>query len=75
LASPTATVSEPIGIDGCDHDYGTFNQCVPLTYPAGVTSRCAWLLAHGFGPLKVVGTDREHLDTDHDGVACDAGDL
>jgi hypothetical protein len=74
MASPTAPVTEPIGLDGCDHDYGTVNQCVPLTYPPGVASRCAWLLAHGFGPMKVVGMDRENLDTDHNGVACDPGD-
>jgi hypothetical protein len=75
LASPTTPVAQPITVDGCDHDYGTPNQCVPITYPAGVTDRCAWLLAHGFGPMKVVGTDTEHLDIDHNGIACDPGDL
>jgi hypothetical protein len=75
LASPTTPVVQPITVDGCDHDYGTPSQCVPLTYPAGVADRCAWLLAHGFGPMKVVGTDSEHLDIDHNGIACDPGDL
>ena len=75
LAPPTTPVAQPITVDGCDHDYGTPNQCVPITYPAGVGNRCAWLIAHGFGPMKVVGTDAEHLDSDHNGIACDPGDL
>ena len=73
-AQPTAPLAEPISVDGCDHDYAKPNQCVPTTYPAGVTDRCAWLLSHRFGPMTIVGTDREHLDTDHNGVACDPGD-
>jgi hypothetical protein len=61
-------------VDGCDHDYGTANQCVPWTIPAPAGQRCQWLAAQGFGPLKVYGRDRQHLDTNHDGIACDAGD-
>jgi hypothetical protein len=61
-------------VDGCDHDYGTVNQCVPWNIPAPAGQRCQWLAAQGFGPLKVAGRDREHLDTNRDGVACDAGD-
>jgi hypothetical protein len=61
-------------VDGCDHDYGTVNQCVPWTIPAPAGQRCQWLAAQGFGPVKVYGRDRQHLDTNHDGIACDAGD-
>ena len=61
-------------VDGCDHDYGTANQCVPWSIPAPAGQRCQWLKADGFGPLKVYGRDRQHLDTNLDGVACDAGD-
>jgi len=61
-------------VDGCDHDYGTVNQCVPWNIPAPAGQRCQWLKANGFGPLKVAGRDREHLDTNRDGIACDTGD-
>ena len=61
-------------VDGCDHDYGGANQCVPWAIPAPAGQRCQWLNAHGFGPLKVYGRDRQHLDTNHDGIACDTGD-
>jgi hypothetical protein len=72
--SPTAPRPVEVDLDGCDHDYGTAGQCVPWTFPAGVSDRCGWLRAHGFGPLAVVGTDRLGLDTDHNGVACAPGD-
>ena len=72
--SPTGEVTVPVNIDGCDHDYGETGVCVPWTFPAGVTDRCAWLRAHGFGPLAVKGTDRLGLDTNHDAVACGPGD-
>jgi hypothetical protein len=61
-------------VDGCDHDYGRAGQCVPWTVPAPAGQGCQWLSAHGFGPLKVRGRDRLHLDANHDGVACDKGD-
>lgn len=62
-------------VDGCDHDYGSANQCVPWTIPGPPDSGCQWLAAHGFGPLKVRGRDRLGLDTNHDGIACDKGDV
>lgn len=62
-------------VDGCDHDYGNANQCVPWTIPAPAGQGCQWLAAHGFGPLKVRGRDRLGLDTNHDGIACDKGDV
>jgi hypothetical protein len=67
----------PIGwnVDGCDHDYGTPNQCVPWKIPATAGPACAWLKANGFGPVRVYGRDRQHLDTNQDGIACDTGDL
>jgi hypothetical protein len=61
-------------VDGCDHDYGATSQCVPWAIPAPAGQRCQWLSAHGFGPLKVYGRDRQNLDTNHDGIACGAGD-
>ena len=62
-------------VDGCDHDYGGANQCVPWTIPASAGHGCPWLAAHRFGPLKVHGRDRLGLDTNHDGIACDQGDV
>jgi hypothetical protein len=69
-------VPEPNNIDGCDHDYGAVGQCVPWTVPGTTTQqRCAWLSAHGFGPLAITGEDRQHLDPVHAGTACAAADL
>jgi hypothetical protein len=73
-ASPTAKRTAQTDIDGCDHAYGTTGQCVPWTFPPGVTGRCAWLRAHNFGPLPVHGPDRLGLDTNHDQIACGPGD-
>jgi hypothetical protein len=43
---------------------------VPWTFPAGTVDKCGWLAAHDFKSLKVVGTDRQSLDPDQDGIAC-----
>jgi hypothetical protein len=66
-------IKESWHIDGCDHDYGTANQCVPWKIPgATVQAKCAWLQAHGFGPLSVPGTNRQHLPENAEGHACPA---
>ncbi|GAA4588933.1 hypothetical protein BJY16_008726 [Actinoplanes octamycinicus] len=72
--SPTAPLTVSAFVDGCDHNYGTPTQCVPLTFPAGVTGtggKCAWLAAHGFTGLIVAGRDAQDLDADGDGIACE----
>jgi hypothetical protein len=69
--SPTARLSMPVNVDGCDHAYGEPAQCIPWAFPAGTTDKCAWLAAHGFTAVKVVGTDRHNLDRDGNRVACD----
>jgi hypothetical protein len=61
-----------VNIDGCDHGYGEPTQCIPWTFPPGTTDKCVWLTAHGFGAVRVLGTDRHHLDPDGDGLACDS---
>lgn len=49
-------------VDGCDRDYGKANQCVPWNIPASSPKAdCAWLKSNGFGPLQVVGTNRQDL--------------
>ena len=74
--SGPSKVAEPWNVDGCDHDYGTPNECVPWTVPGGTTAaRCAWLLSNGFKPFKVYGTDRQHLNPAHTALACSAADL
>lgn len=72
LPSPTSTRSIAINIDGCDHAYGTRTQCIPWTFPAGVTDKCAWLASHGYVRVPVNGVDRQKLDPDGNGTACDA---
>jgi hypothetical protein len=72
VPSPTAKLSQPVNIDGCDHGYGERTQCIPWTFPPGTTDKCGWLAAHGFGVVKVLGKDRHHLDPDGDGLACDS---
>jgi hypothetical protein len=72
--SPTAPLTVPAFVDGCDHNYGTTTQCVPLAFPGGVTDaagKCSWLAAHGFIALIVAGRDTQGLDTDGNGTACD----
>jgi hypothetical protein len=66
---PTA---ERWNLDGCDHDYGTANVCVPWKIPAATPeAACAWLKANGFVlPLKVYGTDRQHLPENAAGYVC-----
>jgi hypothetical protein len=75
-AAGPSRVPVPADIDGCDHAYGALGQCVPWAVPGGDTvQRCAWLSAHGFTPLTVTGRDRQHLDPDHDKLACAPDDL
>jgi hypothetical protein len=73
-AGPPASLPRQIEADGCDRHYGEVSQCIPLAFPPGVTDRCGWLQARGYGPLGVHGEDRQHLDTDADGTACGPGD-
>lgn len=70
-ASPKTTVNVTPNVDGCDHNYGTKTQCIPLTFPDGVTDKCRWLKEHDFTAVLVAGEDRQKLDSDHDGTACD----
>lgn len=70
-ASPKTTLSVTPNVDGCDHNYGTKTQCIPLVFPDGVTDKCRWLQEHDFSAVLVVGKDLQELDTDHDGTACD----
>ena len=68
-----AGVKVPWNVDGCDHDYGAANLCVPWKIPAATPQAdCQWLRSMGFGPLQVVGTNRQHLP-ETDGYACPDG--
>ena len=69
--SGPSTVPVAANVDGCDHDYGKPDQCVPWSIPgSGTAAKCAWLSTHGFGTLKVYGKDRQHLEQDKDGKTC-----
>ncbi|MEO3785488.1 hypothetical protein ABGB12_19320 [Actinocorallia sp. B10E7] len=65
----------PQGPGSCDRNYGGLTQCVPWTFPDGITQyadKCLWLKLNGFGTaLKVVGTDRQRLDQNGNKIACD----
>jgi hypothetical protein len=68
------TVKEPWNVDGCDHDYGPPNECVPWQIPGSTSAaQCAWLEANGFGSLKVYGTNRQDLPENAQGYVCAAG--
>jgi hypothetical protein len=71
LPSPTRTLRVPANVDGCDRNYGTRSQCIPWTFPAGITAKCDWLRVHGFTNPAVVGADRHRLDRDGNRIACD----
>ncbi|MFI6481680.1 hypothetical protein ACIBH1_27385 [Nonomuraea sp. NPDC050663] len=65
----------PPHVDGCDHAYGSPDQCVPWTFPErGGADRCGWLERHGLRPLPVHGRDRHRLDPNGDRIACGPGD-
>jgi hypothetical protein len=65
-------VPVPWNVDGCDHDYGAADLCVPWQIPApSPEAACAWLRQNGFYlPLKVYGTNRQHLPENAQGFAC-----
>ncbi len=64
-------VPVPWNVDGCDHDYGQADQCVPWKIPAPTPqAACGWLQSNGFGPLKVYGTNRQHLPENAHGYVC-----
>ena len=67
------SIKESWHIDGCDHDYGAPDQCVPWSIPGATPqAKCAWLQSNGFGPLAVLGKNRQHLPEDAKGDACPA---
>jgi hypothetical protein len=60
--------------DGCDHDYGTGNVCVPWAIPGATPqAKCAWLTSQGFAEVKVYGTNRQGLPENAEGYVCAAG--
>lgn len=69
--SPTA-----IGANGCFIDYGIPGEhCVPAHVATNGTLTCNGVHNAGFhNGVKVSGTDRFNLDTNHDGTACGAGE-
>jgi hypothetical protein len=71
----SAPVKIAFNEDGCDHNYGAANVCVPWTIPGATPqAKCAWLTSNGFTDLKVYGTDRQNLPEDAQGYVCDLGE-
>jgi len=70
----TTPVKIAFNEDGCDHDYGPGDDCVPWKIPGStIAAQCAWLRSMGFGALKVYGTNRQHLPEDAQGYVCTSG--
>ena len=62
-------------VDGCDHDYGAPNVCVPWAIPGATPqAKCSWLTSNGFAELKVYGTNRQDLPENSEGYVCASGD-
>jgi hypothetical protein len=62
-------------VDGCDHDYGTPNVCVPWAIPGATPqAKCAWLRSNGFAELKLNGANRQDLPEDAQGYVCASGE-
>jgi hypothetical protein len=60
--------------DSCDHNYGRVPVCVPWDFPVEIKTpqeKCAYLESHGLKTVPVTGKDRQGLDTDSNGIACD----
>jgi hypothetical protein len=67
-------IKEAWNLDGCDHDYGTPNVCVPWAIPGSTpVAKCAWLSSNGFSELKVAGTNRQDLPENARGYVCEPG--
>jgi hypothetical protein len=66
---------DPAGAgDSCDHNYGRVPVCVPWDFPEGIRTpadKCAYLKNHGIRTVPVTGKDRQGLDADRNGIACD----
>lgn len=64
-----------IGSNGCYLDYGVpGEQCVPVQAATDGTLTCDGIHKYFSSGVKVSGTDRFQLDTNHDGIACGTGD-
>jgi hypothetical protein len=67
-------VAVPVHMSGCDTNYGTANQCVPLTIPGSTpAAKCAWLKSMGFGALQVTVTNDQSLPENAAGYVCSSG--
>jgi hypothetical protein len=65
------TPKETWNIDGCDHDYGAPNVCVPWSIPGSTAqAKCTWLSSNGYIDLKVYGTNRQGLPENAEGYVC-----
>jgi putative flippase GtrA len=64
----------PVRAPACDRNYRVSRLCVPYRFPIGiktVQAKCSWLVKHGIKKIVVHGKDRQRLDADKNGIACD----
>jgi hypothetical protein len=73
-ARAESPVPVPAHADGCDHRYGTINDCVPWNFPPEYQTyerKCAYLANHDYQGVAVRPPDRHKIDPNKNGVACD----
>jgi putative flippase GtrA len=61
-------------VPACDPAYRAPRLCVPYRFPSRIKTvqdKCRWLVNHGFKKIAVRGKDRQRLDRDKNGIACD----
>lgn len=72
--TPPTSPAVDFPADGCDHDYGEPDQCIPWGLPEGledIKAKCAYLKPDG-KTFRVRGGDRHRVDPDKNGIACDS---
>jgi hypothetical protein len=74
VKSGAVEVKVPINMSGCDANYGTPNQCIPLTIPGSTpAAKCAWLKSMGFGVLQITRANDQGLPENAEGYVCATG--
>jgi|SRR3990167_5502878 len=75
FANPTNVHQDGLGANGCYTDYGIQGQeCLPAHAATNGVLTCEGVNPHFPSGIKVTGTDRYHLDHNHNGIACDSSE-
>lgn len=74
-ANSTNANQDGLGTNGCYTDYGIQGQeCLPAHAATNGVLTCDGVNSHFPNGIKVTGTDRYHLDHNHNGIACDSSE-